>query len=401
MEFFSGRQLYDHCKQSHKNGEELIKNELIGWKPEHFKRMKCPHCSKEFGGKYILSSHIKAKHTNEFRYKCERCPSGFIDRSAYDRHLRSHTGEKPFTCSICGKGMTRNADLRRHMRLHTGEKPFKCGLCEERFTDGSLLSKHKKKAHINGDNAKDKFDCKVCGKQFIESTVFNAHCKMHDEEKIPKEKIIKPISARKRQEEPLVQADGPITAPTQGSRTQQQSTRTLKGKNFRNPNENQDFIPNSTFQVPIPTAAAQLTPTTADVSVYQTYHVIEHQQQHQQPQQTDLHGNYATYQPYTQLSLPVQGCSLTMEQQQHHSQQYDNYNSYCHQQQHQQINISGQDGLGGLGMGMTSSTMLSFSTNDYGTTMQDVGASTSVATATLSYIGPYLETTYLQPHQHP
>lgn len=47
----------------------------------------CPYCNKVVGSKCGLVVHIRT-HAGEKPYKCERCPAGFAQRSAYNTHVR-------------------------------------------------------------------------------------------------------------------------------------------------------------------------------------------------------------------------------------------------------------------------------------------------------------------------
>ncbi|EJD73284.1 zinc finger protein, partial [Loa loa] len=75
----------------------------------------------------------RSTHTDEKRFKCERCPQRFTAPSDLRRHIRTHTGEKPFSCPECTRNFTEKGNLHKHMRIHTGEKPYSCSNCGMNF----------------------------------------------------------------------------------------------------------------------------------------------------------------------------------------------------------------------------------------------------------------------------
>ena len=46
---------------------------------------------------------------------------------------KSSKGEKYFQCKICQRNFKQSSNLKRHERIHTGEKPFECKSCKKKF----------------------------------------------------------------------------------------------------------------------------------------------------------------------------------------------------------------------------------------------------------------------------
>ena len=56
------------------------------------------------------------------------------------KHTNINIKKKPYVCKICDKQFTQSSNLTTHRRIHTGEKPYACKICGKRFTrNGSLI----------------------------------------------------------------------------------------------------------------------------------------------------------------------------------------------------------------------------------------------------------------------
>ena len=53
--------------------------------------------------------------------------------------MNTQTCERPDKCKVCDKDFGNSSTLSIHMRTHTGEKPFKCKMCGKDFRDSSIL----------------------------------------------------------------------------------------------------------------------------------------------------------------------------------------------------------------------------------------------------------------------
>ena len=78
---------------------------------------QCSYVSK--GG---LKKHMNRMHKKLYRYRCETCERGFMDRCRYHDHIAAHTGVKRHTCSICEMKFTYKTSLRTHiLHIHPNE----------------------------------------------------------------------------------------------------------------------------------------------------------------------------------------------------------------------------------------------------------------------------------------
>lgn len=118
--------------------------------------LPCPHnCGRTFRHASQRILHVRKRHTGETPFACEHqgCDRKFHSSGELRSHKRSHTGEKLFTCEHCGKKVgTKNA-LQYHVRaLHTLDRPFKCDRpgCNVTYMARVDLDRHEAK-HVRRD----------------------------------------------------------------------------------------------------------------------------------------------------------------------------------------------------------------------------------------------------------
>ena len=87
-------------------------------------RFICPEtdCQCSYVSKGGLKTHTNMMHNKLYRYRCETCERGYMDRCRYYDHVSAHTGVKRHTCSICEMKFMNNASLRTHvLHIHPNE----------------------------------------------------------------------------------------------------------------------------------------------------------------------------------------------------------------------------------------------------------------------------------------
>ena len=130
------------------NREFITPNSLIHHSYTHYEQsFTCDQCNKSFPFKSQLETH-QAVHTQEIKYRCEKCGKGFVRIGEYNIHMKghanirlkcpekgcdyntvdirnlnshkkSHTKRKSVFCKICGEGFVYHEQRKRHMKVHT------------------------------------------------------------------------------------------------------------------------------------------------------------------------------------------------------------------------------------------------------------------------------------------
>lgn len=81
-------------------------------------------------------------------YQCSypNCTRIFRTKFALKRHSLIHTNERRFKCEKCERSFLLPQYLREHMNIHTQEKPYICGIggCKETFRQAGKLSIHRR-----------------------------------------------------------------------------------------------------------------------------------------------------------------------------------------------------------------------------------------------------------------
>uniref|UniRef100_A0A336KWG4 CSON000725 protein n=1 Tax=Culicoides sonorensis TaxID=179676 RepID=A0A336KWG4_CULSO len=152
---------------------------------EHIKKnggLECHHCSKKYGDRKRISSHLKYLHfskkfdSNKPRYTCNVCGKEISDYNSLRRHQMEHKDKKPkprekAVCPICGESYLL---LRKHMRLvHLNTTVRYCDMCGRGFKTRETLVNHIKFKHLNIREA----ECPVCKRLFHTKGEVNTHIK--------------------------------------------------------------------------------------------------------------------------------------------------------------------------------------------------------------------------------
>ncbi|RZC32448.1 zinc finger protein 271-like [Asbolus verrucosus] len=168
----------DDCNKFFKNSYQLcIHNYNIHSTDKLYRCVLCSFTTKHLKS---LRPHLKHKHEDEFKYRCEVCNRGFASATWYEEHKNFHTGAMPFECEICFKSFPYTRYLIAHKKnMHpevqsVSPASHECDICHKRFA-------HKKSLvlHVRGHTGENTVLCEMCGKSLSSSEHLKQHIRIH------------------------------------------------------------------------------------------------------------------------------------------------------------------------------------------------------------------------------
>ena len=93
-----------------------------------------------------------------------------------DDHETEHRQKRRFQCFVCGNQFVRSTHLQRHMRIHTGAKPYACNICKKPFSRSDYMTAHTRRHYTEKIHC-----CCVCGEVYTNLEEFSQHCHTHDD----------------------------------------------------------------------------------------------------------------------------------------------------------------------------------------------------------------------------
>lgn len=132
---------------------------------EKRKRYMCEYCGVSFSSRWGHNVHIKQKHENKPRFKCQQCGKGYMVESHFTSHVLSHNNQKSFKCSLCKKQFAYKKDLTAHTATKHSEENataelHECQTCHKKYGKVAL-NRHLKTCGRTGI-----YRCKKCLKVF-------------------------------------------------------------------------------------------------------------------------------------------------------------------------------------------------------------------------------------------
>lgn len=121
----------------------------------------CEQCTKEFTSENMLFRHMNLVHGGT--ETCKKCGASFMSKVKLDSHVCKLV-EQPFRCKICRKQFQDTTVLRKHTESHNFilAKPFQCNQCDTSFACVSKLSMHVEISHCRPLTPQICVKCNVC-----------------------------------------------------------------------------------------------------------------------------------------------------------------------------------------------------------------------------------------------
>lgn len=111
------------------------------------KPYECAQCPEAFISQYLLTTHIRTKHSDHRPFSCDACGKSFKFATSYNKHLLTHTDIKNYHCDVCGRSFRQQSAFKVHMNIHTDHRPYKCSVCERDFHSPAARRSHEKTFH--------------------------------------------------------------------------------------------------------------------------------------------------------------------------------------------------------------------------------------------------------------
>lgn len=135
----------------------------------HMGHFGCEPCVRTFASEDVFKSHMELTHSGAKFFICAECGFETHTKGNLQIHTQLSHDKEIQTCNICGAQFEGTYRLKAHLkRTHNELKP--CPYCGQFFKN---INKHINTSHT-ADSEK-KYQCKECGKGFIDITKLNGH----------------------------------------------------------------------------------------------------------------------------------------------------------------------------------------------------------------------------------
>ncbi|XP_065343250.1 zinc finger protein 569-like [Cloeon dipterum] len=181
--FSNMAQLEKHQSQEHREpkcnvcGKEIQdRKKLHEHELRHRKDLNpCSKCHRIFKTSSGLKNHMPV-HTGEYKYRCDTCHKGFMNRSIFREHVNNHL-EQPvmlYKCRYCEKGFNHQGSMWIHEKWHKNPFPYQCKLCGKKLRHSSILA-----THMRRHQGLRPYKCPHCNLSVTSSSTFKRHMMLH------------------------------------------------------------------------------------------------------------------------------------------------------------------------------------------------------------------------------
>jgi len=147
----TGKHICDECGKRYVSQKHVVQHKIEKHGRIELGSYKCEFCPSVFIQESLLKKHIHIKHTDDRPFICDTCAKGFKTKKHLDNHKSyvHNDGVKLWPCRHCDKSFAKDWTRTQHERLHLGIKPYKCtvGKCGAQFSQKTSLDCHTKSHH--------------------------------------------------------------------------------------------------------------------------------------------------------------------------------------------------------------------------------------------------------------
>jgi len=105
-------------------------------------KIQCQMCPKTFNLRWHYTQHMNSIHSEERKFRCQKCGKRFPQQELLEKHIMKHFGNKPFKCSKCEKSYHNKIDQKRHEKSHEDVRDHVCKVCGFGFIRFDHLQNH-------------------------------------------------------------------------------------------------------------------------------------------------------------------------------------------------------------------------------------------------------------------
>lgn len=161
------------CQKVFKNRKNFYDHNYIAHTVIEY---KCNVCERIFKQKGNLEYHVATVHGNE-HHECKICKKVFKAKHSLNQHVRNHHSSVQHECPICHRSFKQRQTLSHHKSTVHANGEHKCDICGKVFVSRIYLKSHIRTAHTNRGPDKQKFNCKICFKEYKWKTSLRVHQK--------------------------------------------------------------------------------------------------------------------------------------------------------------------------------------------------------------------------------
>jgi len=142
--------------------------------------MGCSFCQYKTGVRRTLDRHVKLKHIEEEKRKCEKCDYITANMTSMKSHMDIHSGQS-FNCKECKYEGATEVLLKNHRRLMHEQSPIKCSWPQCEYE----AKRNRLKIHVRFRHKGKSHNCDKCDYRGATLNLLQRHTKeQHEKSKL-------------------------------------------------------------------------------------------------------------------------------------------------------------------------------------------------------------------------